>query len=211
MKKISAFLFIIIIFGFLCSANATPVNVALNADVALNGASFFTNGWGGGAVVDPDTVVDGVFLPRETQWDQGPVWWDSHDGLDRYITIDLGEVFSIESFVVQADDNDAYKLSFWDLSTSSWQLAWDVPNYDSFGWGIQTRPDPANDAERYVLASNIVTNSLKFEGNMDNSDLYFSVSEIQAYGTPVPEPTTMLLLGLGLAGLAGVNRKKIKK
>lgn len=51
------------------SVAAPTTNVALNANVTLNG-SFFTGGWGG-LVVNPNTIVDGVFVPRGTQWDQG--------------------------------------------------------------------------------------------------------------------------------------------
>ena len=89
-----------------------PCNVALDAKVTLHGGSFFTDGWGGGKIVDKHTIVDGVFLPRGKQWDQDAVWWDCHDGVNRYIKIDLGGVYEIYGFIVQADDNDAYNLYY---------------------------------------------------------------------------------------------------
>ena len=163
-----------------------------------------------------DTIVDGLFLPQSQQWDQRAVWWDSHDVAGQYITIDLGAIFSIESFVVQADDNDAYILSYWDLTTSSWELAWDVPNYDFLMsqnlWGMQTRPNPTDNNERYIIpGDNIITNALRLEGNVQDSDRYFSVSEVQAYGNAVAEPTTLLLIGTGLFGLAAFSRRWLRR
>lgn len=215
MRKISIILFAMFLAVSICGiANAIPYNVAEGASVSLNGADFFTGGWGAGLTVEAGTVVDGIFFPRSTQWDQGAVWWDSTDGAERYLTIDLGGIFSIESFVVQADDNDAYILSYRDMISNTWVTAWDIPNLDYIGnenaWGLQTRPNPFDDLERYVLAENIITDALRFEGSLNTADSLFSVSEIQAYGEPVPEPATIALLGLGIAGLAGY-RKKFRK
>jgi len=152
------------------SASGTLVNVALNAQVTLHGQFFtFSNqdGWDNGYIVNESTIVDGAFLPRSTQWHHGAVWWDCHDYVDRNITIDLGDVYSIESFVVQADDNDAYLLYFWNITAMTWELAWHVPNYDLYKGvdvtGMQTRPNPENDTERYVLPQKIVTNALMFK------------------------------------------------
>lgn len=172
--------------GWLGGAIAAAENVASGATVTLHGAPFF-EGPGGGWVVDGDTIVDGSFFPRQYPWNDGPVWWDSIDGQERYITIELEGVFEIHSFIVQADDNDAYILSYWDLDDAMWKVAWRVPNFDVYpdpwNWGMQTRPNPEDATERYELATPIVTNALKFEGNMnDSADLLFAVSEIQAYG-----------------------------
>ena len=137
-------------------------------------------------------------------------------------SVNHGQVIQLGSgdeFIVQADDNDAYVLSYWDLASSDWIVAWDVPNYDvnpdPDNWGMQTRPNPDDNTDLHVLASIITTNALKFEGNMDDSDGLFAVSEIQAFGTPVPNGVSLFssaLLMLPLAVLAGVlvvlNRRK---
>lgn len=188
MKKTFLLLFVmlgVLIFTF--SAQAVVTNCALNADVQLKGAPFFTNGWGGGLIVSKDIVVDGLFLPRGHQWDQGAVWWDSLDNRDRHIEIDLGGLCDIESFIVQADDNDAYELFYWDRTADAWALAWAVPNYNVYGWGMQTRPNPADDTERYVLPAPIMTDALLFRGNQADGDKLFAVSEVQAFGERIAE------------------------
>jgi len=211
MKKVIVPLLLCV--AFVLHARADVMNVAQGKPVSLHGGPFFTGGWAGGLIVDPQTLVDGVFLPRNTQWDQGPVWWDSTDDVDRWVEIDLGEKYVIESVVVQADDNDAYKLLYWKNPISgSWELLWNVPNYDVVpdptSWGMQTRPNPLDDTERYNLPTPVVTDALMFMGDMEDGDRLFSVSEIQVYGAPVPEASTLMLFGSGLSGLLFYARKR---
>jgi len=215
MRIVQGFLiFFIAAFSITTTVYASSVtNVALGKSVSLEDGAFFTAGWGGGQTANSQTVVDGVFFPKNRQWDQGPVWWDDRDGVANHVVIDLNGTFTLESFIIQADDNDAYLLEHWDSGSATWQTTWNVANYNHTGWGMQTRPNVYNNLERHVLGSTVTTDALRFSGNLGNSDRLFSVSEIQAFGyaapTPVPLPAAVWLFGSSLAGL-GVCRRKVK-
>ena len=190
MKTLKLFLLLACIAAFAGSAKASLTNVALNADISIEGSYN-----GNSAALS--TVVDGEFRPRSINWQNGTVYWN---GTSTYITIDFDNTYKIESFVVQADDNDAYIIEYWD--GDSWELAWNVPNYDSYGSGMQTRPNPADDTQVYTLDNPIVTNSIRFKANPASGDNCYSVSEIQAYGSiAVPAPGAVLLgtFGCGIA------------
>jgi len=204
MKKlfiISCFVFLVFCFYGIQSAKAD--NVALGASVSLSGNPFFTEYavWGApGSPGSPtliNSIVDGAFLPTSTQWNLGTLWWDEHvPGNQGVITIDLGQYYSINSFIVQADNNDTYRLSYLDSATLEWT---DISAIG--GWGMITRGE-------VFLPDPVITNLIQI--STIAGDGWYSLSEIQAMGTPVPEPATMLLLGAGLIGLAGYGRKKLK-
>jgi hypothetical protein len=189
-----------ILFAFSgLSASAYAGNVALGSNITLNG-TFYTDGgsWGSGNILPTSTVVNGIFVPEETQWNLAGIWWNGSDNPNNNFVINLGGQFSITSFQVQADDNDTYRISY--LSGANWIDAYDVPQDPS--WGLVTRP-------LYTLNTPIITSELMVTAT--SGDGYYSVSQVVANGTAVnatPEPATMALFGVGLVGLAGFVRRK---
>jgi hypothetical protein len=148
--------------------------------VRLVGGPFFeraTSGpdlrRGGGDVVGPETLMDGVVFGWGHQWDEGPVWWESGasnpvwgDRQPRWIELDLGEPTWILSVTIQADSNDEYLLSHLDLETGMWMPLWCL--------------FPAGDGEmrirRHVLPQPVRAQFLRFEAI--SGDGMYSVAEI---------------------------------
>ena len=196
MKSVKGWLCALAAAAIVClpaAGMSAEVNVALGKAVTLNGTMYGAAG---------STLTDGIFRPRGTSWTSGTVYWN---GTAAYAEIDLGGTYVINSMIAQADDNDQYMVQFRDIATDSWWTAWTVPNYDGYGSGMQTRPDPADDTEKYVLETPITTDALRFYAlSGDNS---YSVSEIQAYGSAVPIPGALWLFAPGLAALAGFRKK----
>ena len=192
---------------FWCLAMSTPVdaeNVALGKPVNLEGTFFTGGGWwtdAYGAGVNLATVVDdGVFMPDQNEWQLGSVWWNGYDHPENSIIIDLQGPQTITSFVVQADDNDTYKLEYRNGASGTWTGVWDIPTWGS--WGVSTRPTE-------ILGTPITATELRFTAT--GGDGWYSVSEVQAFGKPgVPDAgCTWLLLGVSSVGLALLRRSRV--
>jgi hypothetical protein len=173
-------------------------NVALGANVVINGSGFGNSGgWCCGSL-QPSSIVNGTPQADGTQWNVGTAFWTgsgSGDTADT-ITINLAHTSSVSGIVLQADDNDTYNISYW--GGSSWVNLATVGTYGS--WGLVTRPE--------ISFGSITTNAFQITGN--SGDGYYAVGQFEAFGAPVPEPTesALILTGIGLLGFIAARRKK---
>ena len=174
-------------------------NIAQGKAVTLFG-TFGTDpgSWTSASPVPAATLTDGVFLNEGHQWDLDSVWWNGYTHPENDAQINLGGLYTINSFKVQADDNDTYRIQY-RVGGGAWQTAWNIPAPGP--WGLVTSTT--------TLGAPVLADSLRFTAT--GGDGYYAVSEIQAFGVAaVPEPETyaMLLAGLGFLGFVARRRKQ---
>jgi hypothetical protein len=125
------------------------------------------------------------------------VWWS---GLSSRFEIDLGGTVEVMGAVVQADNNDTYRMWYRDLATGDYVDLWTVAA--TGGAGMRTRPNPGNNGEIFYFDTSVLTDSIRI-GAIGGDNAY-SLSEVQVWGV-VPAPGAFALLGL--AGLSARRRR----
>jgi len=168
-------------------------NIALGKTVTAIGVYGTSEGtWTYYPPAMASSLTDGIFVPEQQQWNKDSLWWNGRKNPANEIYIDLGGLFRIDNFVVQADNNDVYRIDY-KTNSGNWLTAHTVNSIAS--WGLVTRD--------IDLDNSIWANALRFVAI--SGDSFHAVSEIQAFGVvdvPEPSPMVLILAGLLTVGLA---------
>lgn len=180
------------------ATNIFPGHVTSITVTGSDGVLRIGSPWGPGSTPsDQNTPVDGAFVPEQTQWNNTSFWWDEDSSVNQskvYWEVLLDQAFTVDQFIVQADDNDSYLLEYWD--GAAWQTAFDIPTLPSFG--LVTRDSGT--------VGPIMTDRFRFSAT--GGDNYFAVSEIQAFAIAVPELSVWAMMIIGFGAMGGLLRRQ---
>jgi PEP-CTERM motif len=177
--------------------------ISLNDPVTLTGSfPAFSAVCGPLSQPSAGSVDNGTFQPEETCYQAGIHWQGSSSGDTTHtIALDFGGPFLINGAIVQADDNDTYELDY--LGTdNAYHLWWSIPEDPSFG--LVTRPN----ADQTTIMTLPTVEALGVQIFATGGDGLYAVSQVEVFGDTVPEPNTLILLGLGMGALCVIAPRR---
>ncbi len=207
-----------LVFGFSRASFASMIDFRSGPWVSADGLTSFSHMFTVGELA-------GIIVELTPGPDTAELWQDSVDGLGVQHSYEDDEIEGVERLRISFSSTvklnsiyiaDLFKEGGWwwgYLETGFYSLN------DTNTW-IEFEADPSEfigstNGELTIDVSSALVNSIMFKApgifEYQNHEFAVQALDISPASTPIPEPTTIALLGIGLAGLGGRYLKRRRK